>query len=258
MTSERPEDLTQAQTDAVRRALRAARHDGPLPAEVAARLDATLAGLVADRASGEAAVAAAAVAPADEPAGAARVVPLRRRWPALLAAAAAVIAIGLAGTQLMDRSAHDSATHPAADSAGKASSLAEGPEDTSAEALDRDLSTLEAPAAPVQLTAAQRAALADAGYHNIELAPTLAAGYSDGYRSAAKALRSDRPERTPEDDGRAVPVCALSDRNVPAGVEPTYYEARRDAERVVLVVLPGPEVTAYPCDGGKPTPLPLD
>jgi hypothetical protein len=97
-------DLDPAQTEAVRRALAAARHDQPIPAEVAARLDATLAGLVAEDAVPAVAAAMVASAPA-EPARVAAVIPLRRRrLPVLLVAAAAVVAAAVATPQLLDRS----------------------------------------------------------------------------------------------------------------------------------------------------------
>lgn len=90
--------------DAVRRRLAEARHTDPVPADVAARLDATLADLVADRAA------------------VAEVVPLRRRrWPAVLAAAAAVTALGFA---LPTLTGDDDSTHQMADKAVTAESAA--------------------------------------------------------------------------------------------------------------------------------------
>lgn len=119
-------DLDPAQTEAVRRALAAARHDGPIPAEVAARLDATLADLVAEESMP--AVAAAMAAPAA--AGEARVIPFRRRrLPVLLAAAAAVVAVAVGAPQLMDQS-------------GEPAGLAQrddAPSTSSAEAGDRSV-----------------------------------------------------------------------------------------------------------------------
>lgn len=81
----------QEQEREVRRLLALARHREPLPAEVAARLDETLASLAAER-------DAAASASGDR---SQQVVPLRRRWPAALLAAAAVAAIGYGTTQLV-------------------------------------------------------------------------------------------------------------------------------------------------------------
>ena len=268
------DELSPQQTDAVRRALRAARHDAPVPPEVAARLDATLANLVAER-SAPAVAALAAAEPAtaaavpgtassddDASTDVAPVVPLRRRrWPAYLAAAAAVTAIGLAGTQLADRGG-DSAGSSTADQAGRAeqapSALSAGPDDAGA--------TLDSPEvlrqlnAPVRLSAAERAALADAGYRRLQRLPELAST-ADSERSAAKSLssRTPSPAPSPATDLKALAgSCSLPDLDLPTGVVPTYYLARHAGEQVVLVVLPGPEVTAYPCAGGAPTRLPLD
>jgi len=124
-------DLTPAQTDAVRRALAAARHDEPIPAEVAARLDATLADLVAVQSMP--AVAAEMVAP---------VIPLRRRrLPVLLAAAAAVVAAAIVTPQFLDRSAEHSSrvTADQADSSAAegADNKALAPESSTAATVDR-------------------------------------------------------------------------------------------------------------------------
>ena len=256
------EDLTPQQTDAVRRALRAARHEAPLPDDVAARLDTTLAGLVADRAAAEPAAAAVAAVAASSPAdGADRVVPLRRRWPAYLAAAAAVTAIGLTGTQLVDRGGSDSGAASSADSAPpESSALAESREDDAADAFDGDvLSQLDGPTAPTLLTDAQRADLAEAGYRRIELAPDLRTALTNSERSAAKSLSSPTPATGATSDLKALARrCSLPDLDLPTGVVPTYYLARHEGEQAVLVVLPGPEVTAYPCGSGAPERLPLD
>ncbi len=79
--------LTPEQDARVRRLLADARHTDPMPGDVVARLDRVLAGL------------------ADEPARAATVVRLadrRRRATRLLVAAAAVVAVGFGGSQLLD------------------------------------------------------------------------------------------------------------------------------------------------------------
>jgi hypothetical protein len=125
-------DLTPAQTDAVRRALAAARHDEPIPAEVAARLDATLADLVAEQSMPT--VAAAMVAP---------VIPLRRRrLPVLLAAAAAVVAAAVVTPQFLDRSAQhssqvtaDQADSSTAEGAGNKALAPEAPTTASVDTL---------------------------------------------------------------------------------------------------------------------------
>jgi hypothetical protein len=95
MSTHEPE-ATPAQQEAVRRLLAEARHDGPVPPDVAARLDATLAGLAAEGPQ--------AVDPPAPPPGA-PVVDLaarrRRRAVGLLGAAAAVVVLGVAAGQLV-------------------------------------------------------------------------------------------------------------------------------------------------------------
>lgn len=257
MSSEDPADLTPAQTEAVRRALRAARHEAPLPVDVATRLDATLAGLVADAAADGAAGGAADgdVAP---------VLPLRRRrWPAVLAAAAAVTAIGLAGTQLVDRSDRH-ASSLSADGASRAEQrpTSATPDDDALDSLgDDSLLNRQLNGTGQQLTAAQRGALADEGYRRVRPTPWLVAALASKARAPEAATAgSDSPSPLPEYDQKAVqqPDCELPVLHLPQAVFPTYYLARHDGERVVLVVLPGPQVSAYPCGGGDPTPVPLD
>jgi hypothetical protein len=115
-------ELDPTQTEAVRRALAAARHDGPIPAEVAARLDATLADLVAE--ASMPAVAAAMAAPSE--ATTAKVIPFRRRrLPVLLAAAAAVVAVAVGAPQLMDQSAEPAGLAARDDAASATSESAE-------------------------------------------------------------------------------------------------------------------------------------
>ncbi|KQY57421.1 MULTISPECIES: hypothetical protein [unclassified Nocardioides] len=105
-------ELTPAQNEAVRRLLADARHDEPMPAEVAARLDDVLADLSGERAtSPEATSPEAASSDVTSDADGAVVVPLAerrerkaRRWPAVLLSAAAVAAIGLGVTQMLDSS----------------------------------------------------------------------------------------------------------------------------------------------------------
>lgn len=106
------EELSPDETEAVRRLLAEARHDEPMPADLAARLEDVLAGLVAEREE------------AEEPAPA-TVVPLRRRrrWPQVLVAAAAVSVLGYATTTAV----LDSGT------SGDAGSTAETTSDNSAE-----------------------------------------------------------------------------------------------------------------------------
>jgi len=95
-------DLTPAESEAVRRLLADARADEPLPADVAARLDGVLAGLTADRTPVDASAAAAPLPTDEDAAPAAPVIPLRRRrWPQVLVAAAAVTALAFGTTQLL-------------------------------------------------------------------------------------------------------------------------------------------------------------
>lgn len=103
MTEQRPDGLTPAQSEAVRRLLAGARHDEGVPDDVAARLDATLADLSAER----------RVEPAVREAD---VIPLRRRWPKVLAAAAAVTLFGFGIVQYVDNtSSQDGAASGGAD-----------------------------------------------------------------------------------------------------------------------------------------------
>jgi hypothetical protein len=107
MTEQRPDGLTPGQSEAVRRLLAGARHDEGVPDDVAARLDATLADLFAER---------GAEAPADSGHRDADVVPLRRRWPKVLAAAAAVTLFGFGIVQYVDNtSSQDGAASGGAD-----------------------------------------------------------------------------------------------------------------------------------------------
>jgi hypothetical protein len=238
------DDLTPQQTDAVRRALRAARHDAPLPDDVASRLDATLAGLVAERAS------------ADDP-DLAPVVPLRRRrWPALLAAAAAVTAIGLAGTQLVDRGgASDSlSTADKAESAGSAA-----PPESST------MATLGSEA--LGLTQAQVNLLADAGYTGVDPVGLPASAYCASCDTAADSLkqlpRTQRDEkRTDQDLYAAAPLATDCRASLPPTIgDAPAHLAMHDGERVLLVVLHDSEGTvarAWPCDGTPPVTIRLD
>lgn len=92
--------LTPAQSEAVRRLLAGARDDQGIPDDVASRLDAVLADLTAER---------TAAAPG------AAVIPLRRRWPKVLVAAAAVSLFGFGAVQVLGNGAGD------ADNAGAGS-----------------------------------------------------------------------------------------------------------------------------------------
>lgn len=113
---EHDEILAPEQEAQLRRLLADARHTDPMPSDVVARLDRVLAGL------------------ADEPARAAKVVRLadrRRRATRLLVAAAAVVAVGFGGSQVVDGfdgfSGAGDASSPAAE-AGQDEDAAEGAE----------------------------------------------------------------------------------------------------------------------------------
>lgn len=93
-------ELSDAEQEAVRRLLAAARHDEPMPADVVARLDGVLAELSAETGSpgtdevvaiGTDEVVAIGSAPSRRP----------RRWPAYLLSAAAVVAIGFGVSQMI-------------------------------------------------------------------------------------------------------------------------------------------------------------
>jgi hypothetical protein len=247
MCSDHPDDLTPAQTDAVRRALRAARHDAPLPDDVAARLEATLAGLVAERAAAEPGPAAAS----------ATVVPLRRRrWPAYLAAAAAVTAIGLAGTQLVDRGGHDSVGASTADRAEQGPSAALAPD-----ASPETMATLGSTA--LGLTRAQLDRLADAGYTGVDPVGLPASAYCSTC-STADSLRHadaapDQKSSLQKQYAAASPASCHAALPPSLGDAPAHL-ATHDGEPVLLVVVPDAEgtvVRAWPCSGGPATTIRL-
>jgi hypothetical protein len=84
-----PDDAEQAEVSRLLAAVSGPRSAEPMPPEVATRLDDVLAGLVAERATA--------------PAGVTDLAPRRRRrWPALLAAAAAVSVVGLGVGNVLD------------------------------------------------------------------------------------------------------------------------------------------------------------
>jgi hypothetical protein len=86
---DRPDEAEQAEVSRLLAAASGPRPTEPMPPEVATRLDDVLAGLVAERASGPAGVTDLAHR-------------RRRRWPALLAAAAAVSVLGLGVGNVLD------------------------------------------------------------------------------------------------------------------------------------------------------------
>ncbi|MDO7868203.1 hypothetical protein [Nocardioides jiangxiensis] len=237
------EDLTPDQTDAVRRSLRAARHEEPLPDDVAARLDERLAGLVAERSAG---------APADV----APVVPLRRRrWPAVLAAAAALTAIGLGGTQLLHRGDHaDSLT-----TADRAEATAPSPSSRAgAGNVDGALDNLGGQM-QLAITPEIRADLARAGIRHVRPLPTGDPALSSVAKDAAPTAPQE-DARVPSAYAASAAACgATLPDDLPDGSR--IFSGVRDAEPVLIVLRPeiaATLVTAYPCDGGVPTTLPLD
>lgn len=154
--SDQPEPvLTPAQDAAVRRVLAEARHDEPMPAEVVDRLEAALAALAAVRRE-EPAVGTAGV---PEERGPAPVVDLaarrRRRWSRALVAAAAVVAVGLAGPQLVQQAAQlDSGAGQAGGDSGGGDAGAEGPAAAEVEADTSRSAAQPNPAARPELAGA--------------------------------------------------------------------------------------------------------
>lgn len=240
-------ELTPVQTDAVRRSLRAACHDAPVPDEVAARLDDRLAELVAERTT-----------PVET-----TVVTLRRRrrrrWPAVLAAAAAVTAVGLAGTQLVDRGGQGDALSTAEstdDRARKDAADRVSPTD----GYDSDLGVRGESLAPLTvLTAGDLDQLAGEGYRRVRLLATDTAALAD-QRAAQKNLSTNTSSPEIFDAPATAAYRSVCGADLPADLAPgaVLYRARHEGDPVVLLVAPGPEVSAYPCGGGDPTVVPLD
>ena len=111
-------ELTPEQESAVRQLLAEARHEAPIPTEVADRLDAVLAGLARDDPGSP------GVAPVIDLAARRR----RRNAAAVLAGAAAVIVAGFVGAQVIDVGADD---------AGDSTTSAEANADRSGQADDK-------------------------------------------------------------------------------------------------------------------------
>lgn len=247
-------DLTPQQSEAVRRALRAARHDAPVPDEVAARLDDRLAELVAERSS------------VVEPVETTVVALHRRRWPALLTAAAAVTAIGLVGTQFVDLGGQNDAM--TAESAGSAADSDDalppvaGAETHSYDGPDGLRSDLGTTSTLVPaLTAADLDRLTDEGYRRVRALPLLEDNSTliDQRSQSPKELNRDTETETAPHLAKAAGAGTCG-ADVPSDLldGTAIYRARHEGRPVVLVVLPGPKVTAYPCGGGEPTAVPLD
>ena len=135
-------ELTPEQESEVRRLLAEARHDEPVPADVAARLDAALAGLGRDDPG------APGVAPVIDLAAHRR----RRNAAAVLAGAAAVIVAGFAIGQVIDVGGSDNGD-AGASSGDVAADRAES-QGASADAVPRSLSSAE-PSPSVPMPAGQ-------------------------------------------------------------------------------------------------------
>jgi hypothetical protein len=250
-------DLDPTQSEAVRRALAAARHDQPIPAEVAARLDATLADLVAEQSAPVA--AAAMAAPETTPEGA-RVLPFwRRRVPVILAAAATVVAAAVIAPQLINDSSGDSAT-----TAGDASSPqvdgstadATSPESADEPApLSSELSTH----GNTSLTRNQLApgllnALVD---HDIRaVQPPMTNTYDNAYKDLGKT--ASQQDRTTDELGGIV---VAQGEHLACGptLMPRHgaiYSARYRGHAAIVFVAPaskdGVPVIVYDCAGDDP------
>lgn len=252
------DDLTPAQTEAVRRALRAARHEAPLPDAVAARLDDRLAELVNETFGGE-------------PAAYSTVVPIdrfrrRNRRMTLLVAAAAATVIGVGGTQWLQ---HTSDSH-SLQTADRAEATAPSPSSLAgADAGAGDLNSFDnlgrttSSLVQLRLTPEQRAYLARHDITQVRpVRPVLA---------SAKSLNEARTDSVPhpqvDTDGltgelyaTAAAVCrTYLPPDLP--VDTQLFRGLLRSKPVIIVLRPEDGATlvaAYPCDGGAPTTLPLD
>ncbi len=162
------------QDAALRRVLSRARHDEPVPPDVAARLDETLALL----ASGEQVSSTDRVSPLGR---AVR----RRRAAALLVAAAAVVAVGVGLTQVLGPAAQPEATSAS---------------DAAAEGLARETPPDRADAGPAEATQEGAARSGDGGDRSqaeaeLGVSGGTTAGSSRSRRDTADGLRTDRAVR---------------------------------------------------------------
>ncbi len=141
-------ELTPEQEAAVRRMLAEARHDAPIPPDVADRLDTVLAGLTRDEPGSP------GVAPVVDLAARRR----RRNAAALLAGAAAVIVAGFAGGQLIGADSDDSGadTASAGSNADREAKNDAGGEAAAPESLGDDAASAPADEVPVPLGQALR------------------------------------------------------------------------------------------------------
>ncbi len=178
----------------------------------------------------------------------------RHRWTTALVAAAAVTAVGLGSTQLLERGADDRTTSAdaARESAAGAAENPSAPAPTSAH--DSALASIAG-----ALTPEQQARLADAGYTH------LAQDLSTLYRmdttadSAAEAMPPAHDEDSRVMSKALAPCDAVPRDRLPAGA-PTYT-AERAGRFFLLAITSDVEGTiarVWPCDGGQALTVRLD
>ncbi len=180
MTDDHDAPLDPAEEERVRRALASAAAPGPMPEQVTARLDDVLAGLAAERASTR---TLGTSAHHDRAAS-------RRRWPGLLAAAAAVVLLALGVGSLVRGTTGGQGEAQSA--AGRAEATAQG-------TLPPPAQPLTGEGAPVAALPRLRSASFARDVRRLLAAPPTA-GLVDGRRAATpgpteQALRCLRPPR---------------------------------------------------------------
>lgn len=245
----------------VRRLLADARHDEPVPADVAARLDAVLARLAAEESdpanapagdsSGE--PAAAALAPAEAvtgpTTGSADVTPLRRRpWGGILLVAAAAVAVAAVGFGQVERGGEQAATSATDTSGGReaeagAASQAQPPDATAlsgpAEAQSESGSTQVSPAHP--LTGADADATLDERYAaSGGVLPEIRADHFAGdVRTALEQLARSTALGAPSPrSGAAVPAAPAFPCDPAAWGEGTLLPVTYEGASAVLALRP--------------------
>ena len=217
------EDQPSADEQEVSRLLAEAAGPEPLPAEVADRLDTVLADLVRERATDS----------ADTSAGSRAVVPLarRRRWPQVLLAAAAVVAVGYGATVVTQQATDDASQAESATDAGGAAQGDLAPE-LAEEGVDRAASI------PVHLRSER--------LESDVLRVLETRGVLSG--SAALDTRSDAQELTKQELRAACSPPPLDRRE-------RWVPSRYDGRRSVLVTEPERDgfvdATVYTCDGAR-------
>jgi hypothetical protein len=222
------DELTAEQEAAVRRRLAEARHDAPVPADVAARLDTVLEGLVADEGVDD-----LEVFDSDVPASVTELAGVRRRRRnagRLLLAAAAVIVGGVAVGQTLDGGALDGGGD-----ADEGSAVAEAPRD-GADSADQESGGEDSAVAPDATAGSGEAYLLGRLEAPLELSSDSFA--ADVKRELASASAARRSAAKAHFDGvtayaMANPgfMCATGPYGEGATL-PAYY----DAEEAVLVL----------------------